>query len=76
MAQKVQFAPLVALAGLEPAKANGQQIYSLPPLPLGTQRRVWSTTLLLSRRWDSNPQHPLYKRGALPIELLRRVPIL
>ena len=25
-----------------------------------------------SRRWDSNPRHPLYKSGALPAELLRR----
>ena len=38
-----------------------QQIYSLPRLATSVSLRFWSW------QWDSNPQPPVYKTGALPL---------
>lgn len=43
-----------------------RQIYSLLPL---AARAPLHMNLLWSWRWESNPQPPDYKSGALPIEL-------
>lgn len=56
--------------GFEPPKNEVRQIYSLVHLttlpPARTRRRK------LSSRRDLNPQPPVYKTGALPIELRER----
>ena len=48
-------------AGVEPASRSG---CSRPPEPSGP-----TSSTSKSRRWDSNPHAPLYRRGARPVEL-------
>lgn len=44
--------------------------------PMGRTKKddIRHATGRWSRRRDSNPQHPVWKTGALPFELLRRMP--
>ena len=62
---------MAARLGLEP-RQNESESFVLPlhhraGKDYGATRRVTGWNPEWSRRWDSNPQPPVYKTGALPL---------